>query len=284
MSALRLLLCTDMDRTVIPNGTQSETPGAREWFRRLCGDERICLVYATGRDEHLARQAITEYQLPVPDFAITDVGSMLYRITGDNWDSVDLWQQTIAPDWHGRLHADLKRALAPIDQLELQEQSKQNHFKLSYYLNLNAQSHAIMARMEAVLENLGVAATLIWSVDEAAHVGLIDVLPKSADKLNALSFIARYLGYDETELLFAGDSGNDLAVLESRIPAVLVANGQSEVRETALQRAASKGFAQRLYLAGPDGWPGNGNYCSGVIQGILHFYPELRDTVQRIVA
>ena len=48
----RLLLCTDLDRTLIPNGTQPESPRARELFKRLVSHEEVTLVYVTGR--HLA--------------------------------------------------------------------------------------------------------------------------------------------------------------------------------------------------------------------------------------
>ena len=271
------------DRTVIPNGAQPETPGARQWFRSFCDDERICLVYASGRDLKLVQQAIIDYELPPPDYAITDVGSMIYQASGNDWLAIHEWQEWIARDWHGYGHADLASALAPVAALEIQEPDKQNRFKLSYYLDLETSSEQVLARINSILTDLGVAANLIWSVDEAVPVGLIDILPQRADKLNALNFLYRYLNYAATELLFAGDSGNDLTVLESHIPAVLVANGHPDVRTSALERAARNGFAERLYLAGPEDWPGNGNYCSGVLQGVVYFYPQLRESIQRIV-
>ena len=45
----RLLLCTDLDRTLIPNGPQPESPGARDRFAALAGSPHVVLAYVTGR-------------------------------------------------------------------------------------------------------------------------------------------------------------------------------------------------------------------------------------------
>ncbi len=284
MSCERLLLCTDMDRTVIPNGTQKETPKARQWFRDFCADPRICLVYASGRDKYLVEQAITSYELPWPDFAITDVGSMIYQLNSKAWQPVAEWQEKIAVDWRGFSRADLEQALLPVPELRIQEPGKQNDYKLSYYVDLQVSQAQLDEQVQAILAHMGVAANLIWSIDESAGVGLLDILPQRADKYHALQFLYSFSGYTKTELLFAGDSGNDLAVLESDIPAVLVANGHDEVRRMALDSVRQNGLQESLYLATAEGWPGNGHYCAGVLQGVLHFYPYFQETIKRIVA
>jgi hypothetical protein len=46
--------------------------------------------------------------------------------------------------------------------------------------------------------------------------------------------------------LFAGDSGNDMEVRISPIPAVLVANGSEEVRRVAIDGSKQKGNSGRL--------------------------------------
>lgn len=45
----RLLICTDLDRTLIPNGPQPESPKARALFRRLVSREEVTLAYVSGR-------------------------------------------------------------------------------------------------------------------------------------------------------------------------------------------------------------------------------------------
>jgi len=40
----------------------------------------VCLADVSGRDLQLLQQAINEYQIPLPDFAIGDVGTTIYQI------------------------------------------------------------------------------------------------------------------------------------------------------------------------------------------------------------
>ena len=47
MSHSKLLLCTDLDRTLIPNGRQLEAPQARRRFTEFCESPEVTLVYVT---------------------------------------------------------------------------------------------------------------------------------------------------------------------------------------------------------------------------------------------
>ncbi|MGA9573722.1 MAG: HAD family hydrolase, partial [Lysobacterales bacterium] len=71
--ANRYMVCTDLDRTLIPNGPQSESPAAEGYFSSLVSREEITLVYVSGRHRELVEQAIEQYRIPVPDFVIGDV-------------------------------------------------------------------------------------------------------------------------------------------------------------------------------------------------------------------
>lgn len=271
----RLLLCTDLDRTVIPNGHQPEHPAAREKFRELCALPDICLVYVTGRHQELVKQAIEQYKLPVPDYAITDVGTKIYRLGHAEWQELLSWQEQIATDWQGKTHNQLRQALGSFPELILQEQSKQNDFKLSYYLPLDADRNKILKGIEQTLRQLGVATSLIWSIDEPEQIGLLDVLPRNATKLHGIEFLQRHLGYCREELIFAGDSGNDLPVLASPIRSILVANAEQQIKQQAQQLVVQNGSVQSLYLAQQDHFPLGGNYSAGVLQGVLFFAPEI---------
>jgi hypothetical protein len=44
----RLLICTDLDRTLIPNGPAPESPGARERFARLAARPEMAPAYVSG--------------------------------------------------------------------------------------------------------------------------------------------------------------------------------------------------------------------------------------------
>lgn len=269
-----LLLCTDLDRTLIPNGEPEESPLARPLFRRLVERPDVTLAYVSGRHLGLLQDAIREYDLPVPDYAIGDVGTTLYKTADDDWAPSPEWSQEIAPDWAGLTRDELADALADIGGLRLQEAEKQNTFKLSYYAPATIDTQGLRTHVSARLSEMGVCASLIWSVDDLTGDGLFDILPERATKLHAIEFLARLLGVSPQNMLFSGDSGNDLPVLASEIPSVLVNNARPEVKREALEQAEATGQSSRLYLAQGGAFGMNGNYAAGIIEGVTHFHPE----------
>jgi len=269
-----ILLCSDLDRTLLPNGPQPESPGARERFSAVAERPDVTLVYVTGRHRELVQQAIDNYCLPLPDYVIGDVGSSVFAVAAAGWELQRDWQAEIAPDWAGLQHDEIHALLADIRSLRLQPTARQNTWKLSYYVPLYANNVALLAEIRQRLEKHAVNASLIWSVDEPAAIGLLDILPASANKLHAIEFLRTTNGFSYADTLFAGDSGNDLSVLASAIPAVLVANASPEVREAALREAARQGHADALYIA-RGGYLGmNGNYSAGLLEGLAHFMPH----------
>lgn len=267
----RFLLCTDLDRTLIPNGAQPESPLARERFGRLVGHKEVMLAYVTGRHRALIEQAIAEFKLPQPDFAIADVGSTIYRVEPSGWKQWDEWDARIAPDWRGLSRNELCRLLGVFPVLRLQEEGKQNRHKLSFYVPLETDAQRLIGEMEKLLHHTGIKANLIWSIDEAAATGLLDVLPASANKLHAIEFLRQQQGFGHDNTVFAGDSGNDMDVLLGGIKAVLVANADAEVKRL----AASNADTGRLYIA-KGGYLGmNGNYSAGILEGLAHYLPEV---------
>lgn len=266
----RYLLCTDLDRTLIPNGAQPESPGARVLFARLLDSAPITLAYVTGRHRTLVEQAMADYGLPRPHYVIADVGSTLYQIEMHDWRRWDEWDAQIAPDWQGCTEQGLAELLRPLKALRLQGPERQNRHKVSYYVPLDLDRPVVEAEIRTRLNAAGIAANLIWSVDEATQEGLLDLLPASANKLHAIRFLMQHLDFSPRDTMFAGDSGNDLDVLASDIPSVLVANADAHVRT----RVANADPAT-LYVATGDQLGMNGNYSAGILEGAVYFWPEL---------
>jgi sucrose-6F-phosphate phosphohydrolase len=274
MALTKLLLCTDLDRTLLPNGEFPEHPAARPLFGKLCARSEVTLVYVSGRHLQLVEEAIAEYAIPCPDFIISDVGTKIYQSVAGGWRHQPDWQQQIASDWQGKSPQQLHQVLGGHPELTLQEAAKQNDFKLSYYVSLAVESVPLLRWAERQLEKIGVAASLIWSIDEQEHRGLLDVLPRSASKLQAIEFLQQRLPERSQLTIFAGDSGNDLSILTSSIPAILVANASAELKQQAQQLAAVNGYAATLYLARPLRSPLDGNYAAGILQGVAYFAPQ----------
>lgn len=250
-------MCTDLDGTLIPNKSAPEDPGSRRRFQEFILSGKVTLVYVTGRHKMLMEEAIAEYHLPRPDFAICDVGTTIY----EDGKRLDSWDREIDPDWNGYQRSDLAALFQGFEELELQEKSKQNVHKLSYYVALAADQDALMKKMDALLNERAVQASLIWSVDEQKKVGLLDVLPKSATKRHAIEFLMKREGFSLQNTIFAGDSGNDLPVLMSPIRSILVGNASDSVKKQIQGN-------QDLYIA-------SAFYSAGVMEGIAHFSPEV---------
>lgn len=271
----RLLICTDLDRTLLPNGPQAESPGARRHFATLAARPEVTLIYVSGRHRSLIEAAMAHYRLPSPDFVIGDVGTTIYRVGPTReWRRQADWEREIAQDWAGHGHDELLRMLAGLPALRLQERSKQNRLKLSFYVPLAQDREELTERIRERLTDAGVAASLIWSVDDPAGIGLLDVLPARASKHHAIEALMAEQGFVLEQTVFSGDSGNDLEVLTSEVPAVLVANSRPEVRELARRIAEQSGHGDALYTA-RGGFRGmNGHYAAGILEGIAHYQPH----------
>ena len=274
-----ILICTDLDRTLIPNGPQPESPQARDRFRTLVARPEVTLAYVSGRHRALIQQAITNYRLPFPDFVIGDVGTTLYQVStdGTQWTPESTWQTVISQDWAGHSRADIKVLLTDLSALRQQEPAKQNDFKLSYYVPLQSDLQALSEGIDKRLTGRGIAARQIWSVDEPAGVGLLDILPARASKLHAIDALMHAQHFTREDTVFCGDSGNDIEVLASHVKAVLVGNAQAQVRAEASRLAAAEGHSERLYIA-QGGYLGmNGNYSAGMLEGIAHYFSFVTD-------
>jgi len=272
----RLLLCTDLDRTLIPNGDQPESSGARDLVARLAAHKQVKLVYVTGRDLGLVDEAIKTWKLPMPDLAIADVGTTIARRMSGRWERWTSWDAILSSEWLGLKTGDLQERLVDLRELRVQEPERQGKFKLSYYTATGPEGGQAVARAAERLEQIGVQANLIWSEDEQIAQGLLDVLPRAASKRLAVEYLLRAWNYSPEEVVFAGDSGNDLDLLTSPIPSVLVANASAEVREQARSLVTEAGLEESLYFAcgGLEGR--NGNYAAGILEGVLHFQPQWR--------
>lgn len=281
------LLCTDLDRTLLPNGSHPESSGARQLFTSLVEKSGCRLAYVSGRHLSLVKQAIREYGLPQADFAITDVGARIYRYDDTLWHNDKAWQEKIDKNWavHGRTF--ICGVFDSFNELTLQEKEKQSSHKISFYHPEDIDVPALQGQIQERLTRYGIEVSMIWSHDETTAQGLLDVLPVSASKYHAITYLADLLSIDTDQVLFCGDSGNDLEVLCSEIPSVLVANASSEVRRRAQVTAEKDGFVEQLYLAqgnlqGSRISALNGHYSAGILEGVLHFHPEMEKYLQGV--
>lgn len=277
----KVLICSDLDRTVIPNGFQEESAQARPVLRQLAEHPDIFLAYVSGRDRKLILDAIEEFYLPMPDFAIGDVGTTLYRIIDGSWQVSEDWCNEIAQDWSGLGWEELAEFYEDVEELRLQEPEKQGQYKLSFYTDLNVDHRQLIQNIHFILAEKGVRAGIIWSVDEVKAIGLLDITPACAGKLQAIQFLMQQERFPKERTVFAGDSGNDLDVLISGLQAILVKNATDDVRKEAFEKLSRQQMTNCLYVSKGNFYGMNGNYAAGLLEGLVHYIPETVGLIDR---
>lgn len=270
------LLCTDLDRTLVPNGEQPESPLARPVLWHLLRSNGLALAYVSGRDLTRVLSAINEFDLQQPDVIVADVGTSIYVGIDSSWQLQEEWQSQIGKDWNGLDSDGIRASLVSFNELEDQEEDRQTRFKRSYYLPRELDATVLKQRLDEHLKGLGVQASLVFSDDPEKGVQLLDVLPRHATKIDAIRHVQKMLDIDNELTLFSGDSGNDVTALASSFPSVTVKNADAPTREAVKLLAAQNGTESSSFqaegalpLAGDHEL--NGNYAAGIVEGLLHF-------------
>jgi len=161
--------------------------------------------------------------------------------------------------------------IGEVDGLTPQEDEHQNTYKLSYYTPVELNSGALRLQLKEVFLRENIRAAVVFSIDEAKGVGLLDILPESATKKHALQYLARYFELDHKGVVFAGDSGNDLEPLTSGFPAIVVNNAMESLKSEVREIAEREGISDSVYFAKGGYKDMNGNYTAGILEGLHHF-------------
>ncbi|RME54730.1 HAD-IIB family hydrolase [Candidatus Woesearchaeota archaeon] len=262
------VIATDLDRTLIPNGKNRLSNGAMELFKKLLKKNKVSLVYVTGRNKRLILDAMKRYNLPKPLYCISLVGVAIYKYSNGKLVEDLEWQSKLERSCFSCTASNIRLALSSL-KLKSQSSAYLHKFKQSYYVNIGDKH--ILKKVKALLKRFKINAAVVYSIDTKRNVGLIDILPPNATKIKALSYVIKKLGLKNSDMVFCGDSGNDLSALTSGIKAILVKNAHESVKQELLKFGNPKKFyiAQGNFFV--NGTKLNGNYVSGIIEGAYHF-------------
>ena len=262
------ILATDLDRTLLPNGHWEADSHAIELFNRLTQLHEPIVVYVTGRNLDLTQRAIEEYGVRFPDVLCGDVGTTIRRYRNGVWTLDDGWVAHVkraSPRWD---IAAIREALAGVEGMREQEAEHLNQFKQSYYVD-HDRKEQVLAEVERSIQGK-FDEVIIYSFDSQDGKGLLDILPNSATKQTALEYVAEASGADHREVVFCGDSGNDIFPLTAGFCGVLVRNADDQLVEK-VRRAMAEDQSLSVYFAQGDFQGLNGYYTSGVIEGAYHY-------------
>jgi HAD superfamily hydrolase (TIGR01484 family) len=258
------VLATDLDGTLIPLDGEPQNQTDLQTLAIQLERNRVTLVFVTGRHFESASQAIQESQLPRPDWIICDVGTSIFqRQSSRGFTPVEPYQEHLDEIIAALPIDTLRKKLEPIEGLRLQEEEKQGRFKLSFY----TEGEQVDERARVVREELDrtdAPYSIVSSVDPFNGDGLIDLLPSDVSKGHALAWWVEHAQLRRDGIVFAGDSGNDLAALTAGYRAIVVANADRSLAERVADAHGEAGWTDRLYLA-------RGKATSGVLEGCRWF-------------
>ncbi len=259
----RHLLATDLDGTLIPLQSSQENCRDLRLLREQACHGEITLVFVTGRHLASVLEAIAQYDLPQPEWIICDVGTTICRRNDDGeFVSAPAYEDELV-QIVGQLPIEqVHERLSRVSGIRLQEPEKQGTFKLSYY----ADASMLQAVCEQVQQLLldDAPYSVIHSIDPFNGDGLIDLLPRGVSKAFALEWWSRLVGVATEQLVFAGDSGNDLAALVAGYRTIVVGNADDQLRDRVHTAHLQAGWTNRLFLA-------ETTATSGVLDGCRHF-------------
>lgn len=236
------ILATDLDGTFLGG---SDAARARLIDHFLAAPERR-LLYVTGRSVNSVQGLIRDGRLPQPDGMICDVGTTVAcgrgeRLPGPAQEAVEaVWQdqtQTILELLDGHPGLNLQADFGPR--------------RVSYTFEPGADLDTPAAKVR----ELGLTPLVSANV-------FFDVLPPGINKGVTLRRWLEQHGYQPQQALAAGDTLNDLALLESGCPAVMVGNAEEGLKQR-LQPSETVFHAQ-------------GEGCDGIVEALEHFGVELR--------
>ncbi|MBA0786913.1 hypothetical protein Gotri_000107 [Gossypium trilobum] len=241
----RLMIVSDLDFTMVDHEDPENLSLLRFnalWEAYYRHDS--LLVYSTGRSPTIYKQLRNEKPLLTPDITIMSVGTEIAygepmvpdydweQHLNLNWDR-DIITQETANSAEDRAQTRIVYEL--FKDRHLPSGTEQRPHKVSFFLEKPNSLEVIKALSES-LEKHKLDVKIIYS-----HGTALDVLPKGADKGQALAYLQRKFkanGRVPLSSLVCGDSGNDAELFTvPDVYGVMVGNAQEELLQWCAENA-----------------------------------------------
>ncbi|MFY0713137.1 HAD-IIB family hydrolase [Seonamhaeicola sp. NFXS20] len=210
------LLSFDIDNTLIDFHTFKSNFN-KIW--RKYKPAEVKLSYNTGRLIDDVLDLIKKDIIPEPDYIISGVGTHIYNYKEKR--VVKEFNNVLDDGW------DLKTVESIINKIDhpISEQPTkfQHAYKRSYFFHDASPDHIL--EIEENFNNANMDVSVVYSGEK-----FLDILPKYANKKNALQWLLKKLKIKTEETLVAGDSGNDSAMFDLKdIKGIVVSNAHEEL-------------------------------------------------------
>ncbi len=238
------LLSFDIDDTLLP--TNNPHFSFADPWQKLSFTQPPLLCYNTGRLIDDTLKLVLARRLPIPAFIISGVGTSIY----------DVKRRVILKEFSLLLEEgwDIQKVETIIEgfsyDIEKQPAHFQNEYKSSWFLH--DATPEMLLDIESTLSKNGLEINLVYS--SQLH---LDILPKWANKGNALQWLLNYLNIASEDAVVAGDSGNDIAMFQiPNIKGIIIGNAHEEVVK---QVKNGKVYYSKAF------------HDEGVLDGLIHY-------------
>lgn len=249
------MLVSDVDGTMIDETAEADAAAAdfqRYWesVASLCSS---VLVYNTGRSIGQLT-GLLEYKrhcMTVPDVVITAVGTkifMLNRKVTRQAAETDAWEEDLSysalldRDWDLRAVRMAAQRCISERCAWLDDGSEHPH---RIVLSVQAgHVREVAERVRADVEAAGARVQVV--VSGMGEWRYVDILSVHGGKMAAVEYVRRVFGIPRDRVVTAGDSGNDILMLEGENPAIVVGNAQPALLEWIVKQEQ---LSRRVILA-----------------------------------
>ncbi|MDT8406418.1 MAG: HAD-IIB family hydrolase [Methylococcales bacterium] len=201
---------------------------------------------ATGRSLESAMSVLKKHKVPLPDVLITRLGTEIYSAPDLTLDQS--WIEHIDYHWSPKV---IRKLLADVPGLTLQESRNLSRFKLSYYYD--REQAPPVEDINTLLRQHDLAVTMALSFQQ-----YLDITPARASKGQALRYFAQKWRIPLESILVAGGSGADEDMMQGNTLAVVVANRYREELSELTE-------VERIYFAKEP-------HALGILEAIEHYH------------
>src|SRR5690606_15454086 len=238
------LLSFDVDNTLLEFHTLKSN--FTEIWNTYKPNSEIVLTYNTGRLIEDVLNLIKKGILPEPHYIIGGVGTIIYDFK--NKCIVKEFNDVLDEGWD--LEAVEELISSTNHPISDQPSKFQHAYKRSYFF-YDANPDLIES-IEQIFAEAQMHVNVIYSEDK-----FLDILPKWANKGNALHWLLNKLDIKSHHALVAGDSGNDTAMFDMEgIKGIVVANAHEELYKYTKHR--------KVYHS-------ENEHTKGVIEGLVYY-------------